>query len=182
MLKWLLNRDNFTFLIAVVGFIMSVYNFVVHILENHTRIKVEVSHVFHPFPGRQCRQTINLKVYNLSQKPVVLSRIVVSNDEHSGSIGSYRRNVFMTGFITGGRQNEKTVWFSDQLPIKIEGNGCANLLLTSDKAEPLFSKGKQNLLEIYTANKKIRYKFQLSSFSETSLLGECREPDLTTQG
>lgn len=177
VIEWISDRSNITFLIAVVGFAISIYNFISAIIQNRTRINVDVAHVFRIENAQRCIDIVNLKVLNLSKNPVVLSRITVENDLHSGSLGTYRREVFSKTRRTGGQITDRKVWFSDQLPIKIEGNGCVNLLLVADKEMPLFAKGKKNIINLHTARKTIVRKLLLTDFSENELLEKCREPD-----
>lgn len=168
--------DVITFCIAVFGFIMSIYNFVLSILQRRTRLKIEIPHVFRFQNPRKCVDTINLKIYNLSATPVVLSRITVSNASSRGSFGSYRREVFSRKEMQSKQIISSSIWMSDFLPIKIEGKGCVNLLLDSDEQRPIFELSATNTIHVYTANKTRKQKFFLANFTAKELLEECREP------
>lgn len=176
MIEWLTNQNNIAFLIALAGFAISIYNFVSSIIQNHTRIKVEVAHIFRSEDTTRCIDTLNLKLLNLSKNPVVISRIIVKNSLRAGSIGTYRREVSKVIHYRGANVTGSNVWISDNLPVKIEGNGCVNLLLVSDSETPLFEIGIKNTLKIYTAKKTVRYSFLHNEFSAQTLLEKCREP------
>ena len=177
IIKWLSDRSNITFLIAVVGFAMSIYNFMVNIVQNHTRIKVDLAHVFYCENMGRTVEIVNLKILNLSKNPVVLSQLNVKNDIQSGSFGTYRRKIYTETLRTDGKIVEEKTWFSNSLPVKIEGNGCANLLLISDERHPVFVKGSKNTLKLHTTKKTIKKEMVLTDFSEIKLLAVCREPD-----
>lgn len=176
MIEWLTDQNNIAFLIALAGFAISIYNFVSGIIQNHTRIKVEVAHVFRSENQTRCIDTLNLKLLNLSKNPVVVSRITIKNELRTGSIGTYRREVAKVTHYTGSSVTGRNVWISDNLPVKIEGNGCVNLLLVSDSETPLFEIGIKNTLKIYTAKKMVRYSFLHNEFSAQTLLEKSREP------
>lgn len=168
--------DVITFVIAVVGFIISIYNFVVSILQRRTRFRIEIPHVFRFENPKKCVDTINLKIYNLSATPVVLSRITISNKSSCGSFGSYRREIFSCKEMQNRQIISSSIWMSDFLPIKIEGKGFVNLLLVSDDQQPIFELGAVNTIHVYTPNKMRKEKFFLSDFTAKELLEECREP------
>lgn len=177
MPTWITEKENITFVIAVIGFVISIYNFVYSLIQNHTRIKISVPHVFHIESPRRNFEMLHIQILNLSKNPVVISKISVKNTKYTGSFGAYRRELFSKTIRSNGIVVEQKKWFSDQFPVKIEGGSCVNLLLAVDKEMPAFAEGEQNVLKVHTAQRVIRYKLFLSSFSEKELLEECREPN-----
>lgn len=177
ILQWLSVQNNITFLIAIAGFGMSIYNFVYSIVQDRTRVEAEVSHVFRAGSATKCVEVINLRILNLSKIPVVLSRVTVKNYLRSGSFGSYRRKIYTHTVRSNGNVESQTIWTSDQLPIKIEGNGCVNLLLIADDKEPLLAANAENTFQLHTAKKTVCRNVHITNFSHFELLSECREPD-----
>ncbi len=177
MFTWLQNRENITFTIAIIGCVISIYNFTSSFLRSRTRIKISIPHVFRIKTYKGCTDVIHCKILNYSSNPVVISRLTVSNEECNGSFGMYRRNFFSTSVKRDTLVVEKKDWYSDNFPTKIEGNGCANLFLISDGKDPVLLSGKQNLVKLYTANKTVNYKLQFTDFSEIAKIAECREPN-----
>lgn len=177
MLDYFADRANVTHWIAVVGFCISVYNFLADRIRNRFRIKVEVSHVFHGDAPDKGFDVVNLRILNLSAVPVVVSRIFVENYLRSGFIGTYRRIIYTKTMKTNGVVTSQTVWKSDQLPIKIEGNGCVNLLLATDASTPVFLWHAENYIRIYTARKTSKITYRMALPADARLLEVCREPD-----
>ena len=177
MLDYFADRSNVTHWIAVIGFCISLYNFLSDHFRNILRLKVEVTHVFHGGDPDKGFDVANLRILNPSARPIVVSRITVSNYVRSGSIGSYRKLIYRKTIRTNGQITSQATWMSDHLPIKVEANGCVNLLLATDTNDPLFLRHAENYIQIHTARKTMKLTVRLSNFSETKLLEECRESD-----
>ena len=177
VLNWLYNRNNITFIIAVASFIMSIYNFIIAILQNQTHIKADFPHCFRFENTERCVDVLHVKILNLSKTPIVLSRVSVSNGSASYSFGTYRKELFRSERRESGKLVYRHVWISDELPLKIEGNGCANLLLVSDGDVRTFKTDSVNRVLLHTGKKTIRYKLAIDDFSDKELLEQCREPN-----
>lgn len=93
MFDWLKDREYITFLIAVIGFAMSIYNFVVNVLQNRVSLKTEFPNVFRIETNGRTLDVIHVKTLNLSGRPVVLHHVAVSNYLNSEFFGSYRREL-----------------------------------------------------------------------------------------
>lgn len=174
--EWITKQDNITFLIAVISFGLSVYNFVVTIIQNSTRLKIGIPHVFRFEDTTTCAEIINLKIYNLSKVPVVVSRVSVSNNSSVGAFGSYRKRIMESKRTVRGQIVSQNIWMSDLLPVKIEANGCVNLLLLADDNRRIIDTASRNKIKIYTAKRTITRTLSASDFTDSRLLTECREP------
>jgi hypothetical protein len=177
MIDYFSDRSNVTHWIAIISFCISIYNFLTEHFRYRLRLKVEVSHIFHGDTPDRGFDVVNLRILNPSARPVVISRIEVSNYLRAGAIGSYRKQIYTKTVKTNGVVVSKTIWTSDQLPIKIEANGCVNLLLVTDANTPLFLRYAENYIRVYTSGKIQKLTHRLSNFSDTKLLEVCREPD-----
>lgn len=149
-IAWLKNRDNVTFAIAVAAFVMSVYNFVVERLHNSQHLDIEIAGVFRPqhetFPD-----VVNLKVYNRSYRPVVLSRITISSSQGTGRYGGYRREILRIDQNENGKSVAHEQWFSDRLPVKIDGESFADLLIVPDDCAGRFPIGEKLTVKLHTS-------------------------------
>lgn len=168
--------DSITFIIAVISFGLSVYNFVISIIQNSTRLNVEYPHFFRYENGKFCADVMHLKVYNLSKVPVVIACVSVSSNYGIGRFGTYRKQVVCNQRTVGGRIISENEWMSDLLPIKIEANGCVNLLLIADENRRIFDTSARNKIKIYTAKRTIIRTLPAIKLTDSELLTECREP------
>lgn len=182
LLKWLYNRQNITFLIAVAGFLMSIYNFLKDFIQSRTRLRIDIQDYFRIETSYGAKDIIHVKLLNLSNRPTVLSTITIKNGGWLGlsgeghRLGSYRRTIAKKTQRKAGVLEREDVWFSDVLPVKIEGNGCANLLIMADENDPVFQIGSLHLIKFHTARKNIRKREKINRLRDLELLLECREP------
>lgn len=176
-LAWVSDRNNITFLIAVVGFAMSVYNFAENLANKQVKITAEVADVFRAGNESRCLETICLKIVNLSNEPVVISSVEVENYKHKGSFGRYQKGVFTLTNRTAGKVTSVQNWTADRLPVAVEGKGCVSLLLAGDSESPAFAEHTENVVTIRTDRKKITQRLHLSTFSDLMLIPKCRESD-----
>jgi hypothetical protein len=180
--EWLFNRQNITLLIAVAGFVMSIYNFIKDFIQNRTRIRIDIQDCFRLTSSGGTPDIIHIKLLNLSKRPVVLSAITIKNGsrfELRGKryrFGSYRRKIVSRTHEKGGILEKEEVWFSDVLPVKIEEYGCANLLIMADDNDPVFRVGSRHLIKFHTARRTIRKVKQINDLGNSLLLLESREP------
>lgn len=181
MTNWLTFHDSITFFIAVAGFVMSIYNFVVEYIRNRTRLRVEFKDFFR-FESKgscelRCADVVRVSIVNLSNVPTVVSRVTIENKSHKGTFGTYRKQLLQIRNKTGNDVTREDAWISDILPVKIEANGCLNLLLVSDSdKERLIDLKSTNTIKLYTSRKRYRYKLNITDFSNEELLSQCREP------
>ena len=181
ILDWLCNQNNITFVIAVLGFAMSVYNFTESLLRKRRKVRVDFAHVFRAEGRERCVDMLHMKVYNLSGREIVTSRITVENSHCSGGFGAYRRQLLRSARTitrsSGELERKEMVWMSDHLPVKIEGGGFANLILMADTDGQFIALKAPNVVKLHTPSGVVKKKLTISDFSEKGLLGECRAPD-----
>lgn len=175
--KWLCTKENITFLIAVVGFVVSLYNFFAALRQNRIRLSIDIAHVFRIGYGNKCPEALHVKIINLSYRPVIISRLTVSNTAGIRTFGRFRREVLRIEHQRNGEIYQRDIWMSDTLPIKLEGNGYADLLLLADETGWFVSPDSENVVSVCTPQKTIRCKPLIQNFSDAKTLSECREPN-----
>lgn len=175
--KWICTKENITFLIAVVGFVISLYNFFSALRQNRIRLSIDFSHVFRLGRGDKCLDALHVKIINRSYRPVIISRLTLSNPNGVRTFGSFRREVLRIEHRQNGEIYQRDIWMSDILPIKLEGNGYADLLLLSDEIGCFVTLDSENVVSLCTPQKTIRCKPIIRNFCDAKILSECREPN-----
>lgn len=174
--QWICTKENITFLIAVVGFVISLYNFFAALRQNRIRLSIDIAHVFRIGHCDKCPEALHVKIINLSYRPVIISRLTVSNTAGIRTFGSFRREVLRIEHQRNGEIYQRDIWMSDTLPIKLEGNGYADLLLLADETGWFVMPDSENVVSVCTPQKTIRCKRLIQNSSDAKTLSECREP------
>lgn len=177
MLLWLSDRNNVTFLIAVIGFVISIYNFLSSTIQNRTKLQIDIPNIFRMDNNKRCFDILQVKIINLSSQPIVISGISAWNKNSNGSFGNLRREIMSSTRSKGREIIREQYWMSDTLPIRIDGNSCVNLLLISDCDKPIITKDAWNIIKFNTSKRSILRFKKVNAFSNQWLLTECREPN-----
>lgn len=179
---WISNRDNVTFVIAIAGFALSVWNFMENILKNRKNLKITVRNVFLLGPDKDQRysEILDISFENKSREAIVLSRLSIRCGNRQNSFAEYRVKLLELSHSTNRKETSRTIWYSDIFPHKIEGLGCAHFLLASVGDQSSMESGAPCFLTLYTNKGKIRMRF-FCSFSNPELLPKCREPNIDIQ-
>ena len=177
VLTWFDNRDNVTFAIAVAAFAMSVYNFVAGIVRNFLHIKIEIPEVFHAQNMAEASDVLNLKILNCSYSPVIISRIKVSSSLGAGDYGRYRRKILRIEKTVNGNSVSCDQWFSDRLPVRIDGKSFADILIVPNNSAHRIPAGEKLTVELYTSKKLIKKRITANAISPYQLLSQCRAPE-----
>lgn len=174
-IAWLKNRDNVTFAIAVAAFVMSVYNFTVERLHNSKHLDIEISGVFRP-QNEPSPDVVNLKIYNRSYRPVVLSRVTISSNQGARRYGGYRREILRIDQNENGKSVAHEQWFSDRLPVKIDGESFADLLIVPDDGTGRFPIGEKLTVTLHTSTVPVKKCITTASnrLLPYKLLSQCR--------
>lgn len=182
IIEWLNVRDNVTFLIAVASFGLSIWNFVSDKLENRKKLDVTVRDVFCLGPSREKEYTevLNLMVVNKSREAITLSGLAIETENQTYQFGEHRLKLLTHSHKIGNKEVSRSEWYSDVFPIKIEGLGCAHMLLSSTGAEKHIQADKPYRITI-SSNKGIVEKTVTSDFSSAAQLLQCRAPDLQVE-
>ena len=126
--------DSITFWIAVVGFILSVYNFIEGIIRNSRRLSVSVKHIYQTSEFA----VMLIEFTNHSQLGISITNgTLLDSHGHSVQFGETSRELFRYDHpeLTG-RPNERTVTF----PIHIAPLRSERVLLQTEHALPGFSR------------------------------------------
>ena len=129
MLKSLLSSSALTTAIAVVGLALSIYNFSYTLWCNRTCYHIQDTQIFQVESGGKLRTVLALRISNLSNRPLIISRITAVGAAEPVELGLYRQVIYKR---VEPDRIAKSNWASDLLPVKIEGRGCANLLVMSN--------------------------------------------------
>lgn len=169
--------DWVTFGIALLGFGLSVYNFIKEIAKNRVSLDFMVQDIFHFSDSIQCSEIINLKVFNNSESAITLSKIEISCEDKSNIYGEYRKEMLQ---ITSRKGKEVTgvfKWHSDILPVYIDGRSYASMMLTSTIPIETLKRKTKCRLSVHTNRGLVEKDFTFTDFSSEKLLSECRAPD-----
>lgn len=116
MVLWMKSRENITFMIAIIGFALSLYNFAVVLIERRKSIVFSICHAYEV----QGRLLLIVDIVNKSQLPITLASGTIFIDGDTFKIGQKSTTWFTYADpIAKGRTGEKTEIF----PIRIEGLG-----------------------------------------------------------
>ena len=176
-LEWFSTRDNVTYAIAIAAFVMSVYNFVVNIIQHRQHIEVELSGIFRPTNVKGASDVVNLKILNCSYSPVIISRITISSSLGNGDYGSYRRELLQIDLNAKGSSVSCEQWFSDRLPVRIDGKSFADILIVPSDSTIRIPTGEKLTVKLYSSKKLITKKITVTSISAYKLLSRCRAPE-----
>ena len=156
---------------------MSVYNFVVNIIQHRQHIEVELSGIFRPTNVKGASDVVNLKILNYSYSPVIISRITISSSLGNGDYGSYRRKLLQIDLNAKGSSVSCEQWFSDRLPVRIDGKSFADILIVPSDSTIRIPTGEKLTVKLYSSKKLITKKITVTSISAYKLLSQCRAPE-----
>nr|DAE76299.1 MAG TPA: hypothetical protein [Caudoviricetes sp.] len=160
--------------IAIMGFLLSVYNFALELYKRHKRITIEIKHVFRI---ADVEDILHLQIINQSSTSICISRLKLTCDGKSVYYGDYRKLITEVTKRTGQTITCRETWHSNTFPQKIESGGAfLGLLLPSDSGL-YFACGKTVQMVLYTDKGKIKKEMTFSDFSSLELLPKCRVPD-----
>lgn len=147
LITWMGSRENITFLIAVVGFGFSIFNFVENRIANRKKLCFSIEHTYIELQHLFLLVTIT----NCSRLPITLTsgKIVVHGQAHH--IGKQRLALFTYSYPEKrGKQHEQ----SEVFPLKAEGLGYMQCLFETDE----FSIDQTTPCEIYLGTNRGRIK------------------------
>ena len=182
MIEWLNVRDNVTFLIAVASFALSIWNFASDKIKNRKNlmIKVQKAFRFEMTPDNGYTEVLNVVVINKSREAITLSGMKLLTQSGNFRFGIDRRELVSISNKSGNKEISRSTWYSDVFPVKIEGLGYAQLLLSSTNKENGIQENEPYVLELFSNKGKVRKTFT-SDFSSAESLSQCRAPDLHTE-
>ena len=149
--RWFIARENITFVIAVMSFALSAYNFVYEKYKTRKNLSIELLNVFSFSSNDGCSQIADVCMANKSTNPKE---------------------------ICGGREQGREVWYADAFPKEIPPLGAIRLLLVTDGEEQVFEQASKYRITFSTNRGKVKVCGNLEIFTDGSVLAECRAPDL----
>lgn len=126
LISWISKRENITFLIAVVGFGLSIFNFVENRISNRKKLNFSIEYTYNEAEYLFLVTTIT----NCSRIPITLTsgKFIIHGQEHR--IGKQRLTLFTYLYPEKrGKQTEQ----SEVFPIKIEGLDYIRCLFATDE-------------------------------------------------
>ena len=164
-------------IIAIIGFVLSIYNFVLEIIKNKKKLIVSFNHVFSYSSGRNVVQIIHVSIINKSSSPICISRMSVNCCGKSGFFGEYRKKIFDYTSQTGNEIKSYKTWTSNAFPVKIESGGFFNGLVISSESTSVIFPNEICNVQLDTDKGKVVKNIFVINFSDSELLSQCREPD-----
>ena len=163
MLSWFASRDNVTFFIAVVGLLMSIYNFVKAMWDSRFGIGVTyISHWSRISRNNKGVMTMRLLFENKSSRPFTVTRIFLDYDGKRYEFLFPAQKVWEFEKTRNGVIIEQSNVMSRELPFNVEGYGAVGgyfvVALPPDVAQD-FARDKQILLTVHTNHKKKQVSF-----------------------
>lgn len=139
----LLTRENISLVIAVIGFILSVYNFVHEKMQN--RMKINITYKNHFIAEHDHKSiTISLAFENLVKNPISISRIYLCVDDKKYDFYWIPQFVLRATQQTNGQVIDEINVHSIPLPFTIEGYGVVGGFF--------FTKAPQSIYTLESAN------------------------------
>ena len=139
----LFTRENINFSIAIISFILSVYNFAHEKLQN--RMKLNITYKNHFIAEHDHKSiTISLAFENLVKNPISISRIYLCVDDEKYDFYWIPQFVLRATRQTNGEVTDEINVHSIPLPFTIEGYGVVGGFF--------FTKAPQSVYDLENAN------------------------------
>ena len=155
---WFSDRNNITFLIAIAGFAMSLYNFFRALWDRRCALSIDyVNHHCSPCKGHT-RFEIRMNIQNLSSAPLSIVRMYIICDGKSYSFAFPAQEVMEFTHTKGGIETRHLEVLSQSLPFTISGHGVCGAYFAAYLPPELQSKleGKCKFqLAVQTPQKRV---------------------------
>lgn len=111
LINWVSSKENITFLIAVIGFLFSLFNFIETRISSHRRLDVSVRYSFCDFDGKELYLVLSLS--NKSKLPIsVAGGVALLPNRKQCSFGTVSNAVFAyQNPVVSGKAQERTQRF-----------------------------------------------------------------------
>ena len=170
ILNWFLSRDNVTFVIAVAGFVLSLWNTLHDWFRNRKALIIEAKEVFSlSDPEGQTTEIVKFIATNKSKEPITLSGLSISCCEKSNEFGEYR-------LCLARQLNDKTEWHAMIFPIKIEGLGGELLFFASSGDRSVIRLNEPCTAEFRSNKGILKMQFVVSEFADQSFIQSSQYP------
>lgn len=130
-----LTKDNITLVIAIVGFIISIYNLILSIVTQRKSLEITILDIY----SLHDIIAINISIENRSRLPIAITNFtLVSNDSYRTNCTPIPTLLFENVRRIGKEVVERKQTYSTQLPISISSLAAANAIVIFEKVqEPL---------------------------------------------
>ena len=151
----LLTRENISLVIAVIGFILSVYNFVHEKMQN--RMKINIPYKNHFIAEHDHKSiTISLAFENLVKNPISISRIYLCVDDKKYDFYWIPQFVLRATQQTNGQVIDEINVHSIPLPFTIEGYGVVGGFFFTKAPQSIYTLESANTSLLVYSNKGIK--------------------------
>ena len=161
MIEWLSVRDNITFLIALAGFGLSLWNFFSDLWRNRCSISVEyISHYCGVHPNGKTVLQLRLNIVNRSSAPISISRMFLIYQGCEFEFLFPSVCVWEFAKLKNHEVVKQEEIKSQALPFKIEGRGAVGgyfLVYVPPEAKDVFAKKSDIWLLMQTSRRKKRF-------------------------
>lgn len=124
LLIHLLTKENITFIIAILGFGLSLYNFVNERLQNRLKLFVTYkSHFISDVTGHENELTISLAVENLVKNPISITRMFLNINSRKYEFYWIPQIVYHADFKCGNTILDEIKVHTVNIPFEINGYG-----------------------------------------------------------
>lgn len=151
----LFTRENISLVIAVIGFILSVYNFVHEKMQN--RMKINITYKNHFIAEHDHKSiTISLAFENLVKNPISISRIYLCVDDKKYDFYWIPQFVLRATQQTNGQVIDEINVHSIPLPFTIEGYGVVGGFFFTKAPQSIYTLESANTSLLVYSNKGIK--------------------------
>ena len=118
-----ITKDNITFLIAVIGFALSLWNFFKDLWNHRSKIRLRYKSCAIGKTARRNIMYFELSFENFSRLPISISRIFFKNNNNIFEFEWIPEKITTTTYKTGNTVTDQKSYFSEKIPHSIDGLG-----------------------------------------------------------
>ena len=164
-------------IIAIFGFVLSIYNFVYEIVKSRKRLKMLFNHVFRfGNPGR-CTEVIHISIINNSTKAICITGMTVFCRTQSNRFGEFKKILLTHESYSRNQIKYTKTWTANSFPTKIDPGDVFCGLIASSSIYPVLDPGEPCYVVLKTNRGPDKLKVSFTAFSDAEQLQLCREPD-----
>lgn len=162
------TKENITFLIAIIGFLLSLYNFFRELL--HNRMNLHIVYKNHCVSAHDhCGVTISLSIENKTKIPISISRAFLNIDETSLEFYWIPQLIFRSTHSINKAVYDEVNVHSIALPVHIEGYGVIGGFFFCKSSVPINSEKLLSAKTSITIHSNKGIKTYPISMNNTSL-------------
>lgn len=171
------NFEFITFIIAVIGFGISIYNFILEKIRSAKRIYFTINHAFsYGKVGVKYSEIIDIEIHNKSYSPITISKIEITGNNSSDFYGERIMKYSEHKMMHKEDVEYKGVWYSMILPVRIEPNSFYRGALISSNMLKVLQENKKHQIVFYTSKGPITKEFFLKNFAKPESITEFFPP------